>query len=522
MKQSAKFYALVFTVILYLLSNPLLYSRVATEDSIRALILTPPSSEAPRINGPKVFGVRPNSPFLYTIPVTGLRPISYAVSGLPKGLQLDPTTGRMTGILKKTGEYKMTVIAQNARAKVERSFTIVVGDHLELTPTMGWNSWNCWGTSLTQDKTIRSARAMVALGLDRHGWTYINMDDSWQGKRDGSYSALQADAERYTDMKGMCDEIHNMGLKVGIYNTPWVKSYGGRLGCTSENAKGEVDTVFNRKAPYNARKLPYAIGKYSFVKEDARQMAEWGIDYLKYDWGPVEAAETKIMADAIKANGRDIILSLSNNHILNLFSDIKEVSALAQSWRTTTDINDSWTSMKDIGFSQDKWAPFAGPGHFNDPDMLVVGRVGWGKPHPTKLTPDEQYTHISLWCLLAAPLLIGCDMEHMDAFTVSLLSNDEVIDVDQDILGKQGVRIDNNGELDVYAKPLEDGSLAVGLFNRGPVKSNITAQWSKLGISGKQTVRDLWRQKDLGVFDNQFVAEVASHGVVFVRVHPSK
>jgi alpha-galactosidase len=189
------------------------------------------------------------------------------------------------------------------------------------------------------------------------------------------------------------------------------------------------------------------------------------------------------------------------------------------SWRTTGDIVDTWGSMSRIGFGQNGEEPFAGPGHFNDPDMLVVGKVGWGpKLHPTRLTPNEQYTHISLWCLLSAPLLIGCDMTQLDDFTLGLLTNDEVLDVNQDPLGQQAKRISKNGSLEVWAKDLEDGSKAVGLFNRGPSEQTVQVSWSDLEIRGKQTVRDLWRQQNLGKFAEQFQTSVPRHGVVLVKI----
>jgi alpha-galactosidase len=188
-------------------------------------------------------------------------------------------------------------------------------------------------------------------------------------------------------------------------------------------------------------------------------------------------------------------------------------------WRTTGDITDTWRSMSGIGFGQNGHEKYAGPGHWNDPDMLVVGNVGWGPSlHPTRLTPNEQYTHISLWCLLSAPLLIGCDMTQMNDFTKSLLSNDEVLAVDQDSLGHQAARVAKQGPLEVWAKDLENGSKAVGLFNRGDDEAQVTAKWSDLGIKGMQTVRDLWRQKDLGLFEDEFKAAVPRHGVVLVNV----
>jgi alpha-galactosidase len=178
--------------------------------------------------------------------------------------------------------------------------------------------------------------------------------------------------------------------------------------------------------------------------------------------------------------------------------------------------------MAGIGFSQNRWKEFAGPGHWNDPDMLVVGKVGWGPNlHPTGLTPDEQYTHISLWCLLAAPLLIGCDLADMDEFTLGLLTNDEVLEVDQDPLGRAADRITQDGDTEVWAKEMEDGSKAVGLFNRGLFESEVEIAWSDLGVKGPQRVRDLWRQKDLDVFPDGFKTTVSSHGVVLVRVFPA-
>ena len=174
--------------------------------------------------------------------------------------------------------------------------------------------------------------------------------------------------------------------------------------------------------------------------------------------------------------------------------------------------------MTEIGFSQAGHEKYAGPGHWNDPDMLVVGQVGWGHLHPTRLTPDEQYTHISLWCLLASPLLIGCDMTKMDDLTLGLLTNDEVLEVSQDPLGRQASRVAKTGDLEVWAKDMEDGSKAVGLFNRGPAETEVTANWADLKIEGRREVRDLWRQKDLGAFEGDFHAKVASHGAVLVRI----
>jgi alpha-galactosidase len=490
-----------------------------------SLILTPKPAATPRINGPKIFGVRPGSPFLYSIPATGDRPMTFAVENLPDGLKLDPATGHITGAVSRPGEYPVTLRAANALGAAEKPFRIVVGEEIALTPPMGWNSYNCFGERVTQELALRAARQFVKLGLDRHGWTYINLDDGWQGARAGPNHALQADPERFTNIEAMVAEIHAMGLKAGLYSSPWTVTYGGRLGGSSENPSGAWPAGANMRARKNAKELPFAIGRFRFTYADAQQFADWGFDYLKLDWGPVEAPETKEMHQALRVTGRDIVLSLSNNHIKSLFPIIGDVAPWAQSWRTTTDIRDVWNRVAhDIGFAQDPWAPFARPGHYNDADMLVVGQIGGWNPnnlHPTKLTPDEQYTHISLWCLLTSPLLIGCDLEQMDDFTLSLLTNDEVLDINQDTLCRQAVQVGGQGDAKVYAKPLDDGSLAVGLFNTGTAELKIAATWADLKLTGKQRVRDLWRQQDVGVFDESYAATVAPHGVVFVRIFPA-
>ena len=474
-------------------------------------ILTPKPGPEPRITGPKVFGVRPDAPFLFRVTSTGQRPLQFLAKGLPRGLGIDQITGQITGSVSRAGEYIVTLDVRNTFGKTKRDLRIVVGDRIAMTPPMGWNSWNCWAGAVDAGKVLRSARAVVASGLADHGWTYINIDDTWQGKRTGTLKALQG-KQKFPDMKGLCDQIHAMGLKVGIYSTPWITSYAGFPGGSSNDENGEW------KEPQDSGK--WVHGKYRFHENDAHQWAEWGIDYLKYDWHILDVPHVSDMATALRWCGRDIIYSLSNTAP---FEHATDWARLANCWRTTGDITDTWESMGGIGFSQDKWKNFSAPGHWNDPDMLVVGHVGWGpKLHPTKLTPNEQYTHITLWCLLSAPLLLGCDLEKLDEFTLNLLTNDEVLDVDQDPLGKQACRVAAVDNLEVWAKDLEDGSKAVGLFNRGIMNADVTVKWADLGISSKQKVRDLWRQKDVGEFTGQFTSPVLPHGAVLIKITPVK
>jgi alpha-galactosidase len=539
-----------------------------------AAILTPPAPETPRINGARIFGVRPGHPFLFTVAATGQRPMTFGAEGLPDGLLLDNVRGRITGKLTEPGTYRVTLTAKNALGKDTRELRIVCGDRLALTPPMGWNSWNAGGPHISAEKILANAKAMVDTGLQQHGWTYINIDDAWQGKRGGKLNAIQGN-EKFPDMKKLAEDVHAMGLKMGIYSTPWETSYAGYVGGSSDNADGKWDKTLEKDAA--GKKIRHR-GKYSFAWADARQWAEWGIDYLKYDWNPTQTqpSPTKFndmeylreMSDALRYSGRDILYSYSNSAP---FSHVDEMAIYTNAWRNTGDINDSWYSMSTKGFDKDKWAPFAGPGHWNDPDMLVVGLVGWaGTLHNTKLTPDEQYVHISLWSLVSSPLLIGCDMTKLDPFTISLLSNDEVLAVSQDPLGEQAISIsrienpDDSGDdvqmlpprregeqpreqrtpkgLEVIAKNLEDGSKAVGLFNRSTKAAKVTLKiedlkkiddafarrWeaalkeNKDYAGGKWRVRDLWRQKDLGSFQNEFTADVNPHGVVLVQLFEEK
>jgi alpha-galactosidase len=339
---------------------------------------------------------------------------------------------------------------------------------------------------------------MVASGLINHGWTYINIDDCWEAGRDADGMVLSN--QKFPDMKALTDYVHSKGLKIGLYSSPGPKTCAGHE------------------------------GSYKHEELDARRYGEWGFDYLKYDWcsygGIVPNPDHdglmkpyQIMRAALDKAPRDILFSLCQYGMGNVWEWGAQVGG--NCWRTTGDISDTWSSMSGLGFGQAGHEKFAGPGHWNDPDMLVVGYVGWSaKVRPTRLTPNEQYTHISLWCLLCSPLLIGCDMTKLDDFTLNLLTNDEVLDVSQDPLGHQAARIAKDGSLEIWAKDLEDGSKAVGLFNRGEDTAKATVKWSDLGVSGQQSVRDLWRQQNLGKFADQFHTEVPRHGVVLVKVTP--
>jgi alpha-galactosidase len=480
------------------------------------IILTPRPLPTPRINGPRVFGVRPSHPVLFTIPATGERPMKFSAQGLPAGLHLDSQSGQITGKLERPGTYSLTIEASNARGTARRPFKIECGETLALTPHMGWNSWYVWENHVT-DKIIRdAATAMVASGMIQHGYQYVNIDDCWAVKPDATAPDLSGqprDAQgkinanpRFPDMKALTDFIHAQGLKAGIYSSP------GPLTCAGH------------------------VGSYRHEELDAQRFAEWGFDFLKYDWcsyGDIAKSPSRtdlqkpyrLMAGFLRSQNRDLVLNLCQYGMGNVWEWGKDVGG--QSWRTAGDLGGSFEGIPaslfrdgfDV-FARNELHRFAGPGAWNDPDYLLLGYLSnWkGQTVPTPLTPDEQYTHVSLWCLLAAPLIFSGDITRLDEFTLSLLTNDEVIEVDQDALGKAARRYSVDGTKEIWARDLEEGSQAVGLFNRGDQETIVTARWTDLGLAGSRVVRDLWRQHDLGRFEGEFKTRVPSHGVVLLRM----
>jgi alpha-galactosidase len=365
---------------------------------------------------------------------------------------------------------------------------------LAATPPMGWNSWNLFAGKVT-DKDVRAAAdAMVSSGMKDAGYQYINIDDTWEGQRDAQGN-IQSNS-KFPDMKALADYVHSKGLKIGIYSSP------GPQTC----------------AHYE--------GSYGHEEQDAKTYAAWGFDYLKYDLcsfrlimnqkAPNDPAKaTQMMKDAyvkmhkaLVATGRPIVLSLCQYG----WDAVWEwgASVGGNLWRTTGDINPTYDRMTLIGFSQAGLSKYAGPGHWNDPDMLEVGNG--------KLTLDENRTHMSLWVILAAPLLAGNDLSQMNPETSAILTNREVIAIDQDSLGKQGDRVSEVGPVEIWAKPLAGGAKAVALFNRDDTPLPITLKLSDVGFSSGAKARDIWEAKDLGKLQGSYTAMVARHGVVLLRL----
>ncbi len=492
-------------------------------------ILTPPAPDTPRINGPRIYGARCKADFLFRIPTTGVRPMTFSVNGLPRGLKLDKDKGIISGKVRaRKGTYKVQITASNALGSDTRELRIVIGDRIALTPPLGWNSWNVWGNTISQDIVLDAGRAMDEKGLADYGWCYVNIDDGWQGLRGGKYNGIQPNS-KFSDMKALGDSLHARGLKFGIYSGPWITTYAGHIGSSCNTPEGTywwveqglVDEFQKTDREKIKRDTLRSFGTYSFAKADAMQWADWGVDYLKYDWNPNDVWWIRDMREALDATGRDIVYSLSNHSRVILGPTLDKY---VDCWRTTGDIRDTWESMSSIGFGgQDRWAGWRKPGRWPDADMLVLGKVGWGrKMRWTELTPWEQYTHITLWSILASPMLLGCDMAALDPFTLSLLCNNEVLDINQDPLGVQGVRVAEGEGHVTYAKILEDGSVAVALFNLSEEERTMGFAPFKLGLYGEQTVRDLWRQQDVGKVNwkERWEVSVAPHGCAFYRLSP--
>ncbi len=354
-------------------------------------------------------------------------------------------------------------------------------------PPMGWNSWNRFQGKV-DDKTIREiADAVSRNGMRAAGYLYINIDDTWQGERDAQ-GRIHANS-KFPDMKSLTDYVHKKDLLIGIYSSPGPKTCAG----------------------YE--------GSYGHEQQDAETYAEWGFDYLKYDWcsagriyqdSEMQAAYQK-MGEFLQAQPRPIVYSLCQYGRAEVWKWGPKVGA--NLWRTTGDIRDAWDSMTEIGFRQGALAPYAGPGHWNDPDMLEIGNGG--------MTDDEYRVHMTLWSMLAAPLLAGNDVREMPKKTLDMLVNKEVIEIDRDPLGKQGTQLAKHGDQEVWTKPLAKGAVAVALFNRGDASAEMSIKWSDLLKTQRHLiVRDAWRHEFVKVTGNDqtWSVTVPKHGVVLLRI----
>ena len=389
----------------------------------------------------------------------------------------DPPT-QMVAVRAPAGEGAMP--ARNPLPALHK----VRDNGLARTPPMGWNSWNKFAGRV-DDATVRAiADAMAGNGMKEAGYQYINIDDTWEADRDAQGN-IQTN-RKFPDMKALADYVHGKGLKLGIYSSPGPNTCAG----------------------YE--------GSYGHEEQDARTYAAWGIDYLKYDWCGARNLYTdeempavyQIMGDALLKQKRPIVYSLCQYGRLDVWKWGAEVGG--NLWRTTGDIRDAWDSMTRIGFSQNDLAPYAKVGHWNDPDMLEIGNGA--------MTNDEYKTHMSLWAILAAPLLAGNDLRSMTPEIMAILTNKEVIAVDQDKLGKQGQRVWQSGEQEIWTRELAGGDVAVAVFNRAKDEAKITVKPVDLKIAGPRKAKDLWTHQNVAWTESEYSVTVPSHGVAMLRL----
>ena len=479
---------------------------------------TPEPLPQPHLNGPTIYGARPGHAVLYRIPCTGTRPIRFAASPLPHSLHLDRKAGILYGDTPVAHrDYAMVLSASNAFGSDRRKMKIVVGDQVGLTPQMGWNDWYTFYGHVSEADVRAAAAAMIGSGMADFGYQYVDIDDAWAGKPDPvtESSAPVRDPQgdlmpnsRFPDMQGLTRYIHGLGLKAGIYSSP------GPLTC----------------ARYE--------GSWRHEDRDARQFASWGFDLLKYDWCSYRKIATDMsleelqkpyrkMAESLARVDRDIVLNICQYGMGDVWKWGREVGG--NSWRTTGDLgmerNSALPAFYRVGLANAALSRYASSGGWNDPDYILIGTVGDPMspdvaPHPTAMTHDEQYSYMSMWALMAAPLFFAGDMARLDRFTLNVLCNSEIVDIDQDSLGVQASIVRKNDAELILEKPLNDGSRALGLFNLTAKPRSITVPWAELDIQGAQSLHDVWRQRNLGESDKSLSMVIAGHSVEVIKLTP--
>lgn len=457
----------------------------------------------PRIQAPAIYGASPGKPVLYRIPVLGQRPMTFRAD-LPQGLSINHE-GIISGKME-AGEYPVTVTAENALGKDEKLIVFKIAPRaICQTPLMGWTSWNAFVEKINQDRILEMAKLLRSTGLAEYGYQYVNIDSEWQGQYGGDLNAIQPN-EKFPDMKKLCDEIHGMGLKCGIYSTPMMNAFGrtkGMPGCT----RGERDPEFLESAR--------GIATEHYEENNVKQWCRWGFDYLKYDWRPCDTKNADRMRQALDQADRDFGLSIT---VKAAYEDREYWKANCSSWRDNRDSEDNWERLTEICFGCDKWLGHSSLGHYFDLDMLEIGEMELMEGR-CKLTEDEQLVGYTARIIFPSPIQISCDLRSLTEFELDMLCNEEVIAVNQDPLGKSAVctwEEKTCGEdytlkkhVKVYEKKLFDGAKAVAVFNLGNTEETLSVQANK--------ARDLWLKEDLKTELDKTIITLKPHTVRLVK-----
>jgi alpha-galactosidase len=401
---------------------------------------------------------------------------------------------------------------------------------------MGWNSWNAWRRWVDDARMRSAAEDLVRTGLAARGYSRVNIDSCWQGQRGGMHGAIQPN-RKFPDMRSLADHCHALGLKFGIYSTPWTMPWGctpkeaeedwsgpGLIGCSS----GNPDPDYHPNSIVEGR----FVGLEKHEAQDVAQWVEWGVDFLKYDWNPTDMRSLERMGRLVKEASRDITLSICTNARLE---DADAIRTWANMWRGLPDTDDEWSSVVNNAFlleeSQDEdWRPHVGPGSWNDLDMLALGPQSGseGKCRPNRLSPDEQITTMTAWALYPSPIILSCDLSALSDFEMRLFCNEEVIAVNQDCLGRPSVRLREqlhettdaglpNGQRHVWARALADGSTVVGLFNLSDNPHESSFDFRTIALSGSVAIRNLWERRNLGRHTERFSIAVPAHGAQLLK-----
>lgn len=473
-----------------------------------------PFAGPPRLNGARRVGYRPGTEVIHPIAVTGQRPLRWHVNGLPHGLSVDDQ-GIIRGMSPASpGTIPITVRVSNELGEINETVELCIGDTLAFTPPMGWNSWNVYGPDVTAAIVMAMADAMVTSGMRDMGYSYINIDDHWHAEGRAPDRRPRANPETFPDgIKAVADYVHSLGLKLGIYSDAAPLTCGG------------------------------CFGGLDHEDIDAQTYAEWGIDLLKYDYchAPVQrsvaVARYRTMSDALAASGRSIVFSVCEWGLRRPWRWAPGIGA--SYWRTTPDIFDSFSwgpyGVRGLAWHNMRLDAFAGPGHWNDPDMLLVGNRGKGRSTGVMRTPKKHrpfwrfrgisdtqvQTHMTLWAMMASPLLASHDLTASTEFDQAMLLNPEILAINQDPLGVQAHKHRARPGLWMLVKPLRGGAHAVSASNVSRIARNVTLRFSDLGISPQAHVTNAWAMTDLGHHDTLQLRLAPFESAVFICRPPA-
>lgn len=450
-----------------------------------------PFEGSPKINLADVYGASPKKPIILKIPVTGQRPIVYGAKNLPEGLSVD--NGIITGSIENEGNYTVVLTAENALGKAEKALTFEIKqDTVLLTPLMGFTSWNAYGFDVSQEKMEKAAQKMSELGINEYGYSYINIDSGWQGEYGGKYDAIMPN-EKFPDMKGFCDKMHKSGYKCGIYSTPMLYAFGCHIdyrplppGCT----QGEADDRFGDER--------HGIGVIRKEKNNALQWADWGFDYLKYDWRPSDPVNAELMRKELVATDRDFGFCVTVRARPEYH---KYWEKYCNSYRNSCDCLGTYENLLEVYRAYFDFIDYVNKGHFYDLDMLDTGTgdmfkcLGLDKEPNFGYTEDEQIVLYTMRAFLNSPIQISTNFENFDEFELSLYCNEEIIAINQDSgfhTAKPYIMLENGGKIiHVFKKKLAGDDFAIAVFNLGNTEETVDVYLDELC-----SVRDVWAKKD--------------------------